>query len=171
LEREEVRPWIELIDVSSVIAETVDQYARLSGDRHIFVAKDCDSSEVMADPELLRLAVSQLLDNACKYSTPGSTVTLKISREHDQIALRVLSNGNPIPSSERTKIFDRFYRGLEGRRAGPGSGLGLFVARKIALALGGGLDLDSDPGSPEATTFRLVLPVPENEREHLATAV
>ena len=171
LEREEVKPWIELIDVSSVIADTVDQYARLSSGRHISVIKDCESSEVMADPELLRLAVSQLLDNACKYSTPGSTVTLKISHERDQIAIRVLSNGNPIPSSERSKIFDRFYRGLDGRRAGPGSGLGLFVARKIALALGGGLDLDNDSGSAEGTTFRLVLPVPENERDHLATAV
>jgi len=171
LEREEVRPWIELIDVSSVIADTVDQYARLSADRHISVVKDCESSEVMADPELLRLAVSQLLDNACKYSTPGSTVTLKISREHDQIAIRVLSNGNLIPSSERSMIFDRFYRGLDGRRVGPGSGLGLFVARKIALALGGGLDLDSDPGTPEGTAFRLVLPVPENERDHVATVV
>jgi two-component system sensor histidine kinase KdpD len=171
LEREEVRPWMELIDVSSVIADTVDQYARLSSNRSISVVKDCESSEVMADPELLRLAVSQLLDNACKYSTPGSTVTLKISREHDQIAVRVLSDGNPIPSGERSKIFDRFYRGLEGRRVGPGSGLGLFVARKIAVALGGGLDLDSNPGTPASTAFRLVLPVPENEREHLATAV
>jgi two-component system sensor histidine kinase KdpD len=171
LEREEVKPWMELIDVSSVIADTVDQYARLSAGRRISVIKACESSEVMADPELLRLAVSQLLDNACKYSTPGSTVTLKISREHDQIAIRVLSDGNPIPSSERNKIFDRFYRGLDGRRVGPGSGLGLFVARKIAVALGGGLDLDSDPGTPESTAFRLVLPVPENERDHVATAV
>src|SRR5579871_3009077 len=171
LEREEVKPWIELIDVSSVIADTVDQYSRLSADRSIAVVKECETSEVMADPDLLRLAVSQLLDNACKYSTPGSTVTLKISREQDQIAVRVLSTGNPIPSSERGKIFDRFYRGLEGRRLGPGSGLGLFVARKIALALGGGLDLDSEPEAAEGTAFRLVLPVPESERDSVGAAV
>jgi two-component system sensor histidine kinase KdpD len=171
LEREEVKPWMELIDVSSVIADTVDQYARLSADRRISVVRDCESNEVMADPELLRLAVSQLLDNACKYSTPGSTVTLKISREQDQIVVRVLSSGNPIPSGERTKIFDRFYRGLDGRRVGPGSGLGLFVARKIALALGGGLDLDSEPGTPDGTAFRLVLPVPESERDNVAATV
>ena len=140
LEREEVKPWIELIDVSSVLADTADQYARLSADRHISVIRSCESSEAMADPELLRLAVSQLLDNACKYSTPNSTVTVRISREQDQIAVRVLSIGNPIAPSERNKIFDRFYRGLDGRRMGPGSGLGLFVARKIALALGGNLD-------------------------------
>jgi signal transduction histidine kinase len=149
----------------------VDQYSRLSADRSIAVVKECETSEVMADPELLRLAVSQLLDNACKYSTPGSTVTLKISRERDQIAVRVLSDGNPIPSSERNKIFDRFYRGLEGRRLGPGSGLGLFVARKIVLALGGGLDLESASGGAASTAFRILLPVPENERDHVAAAV
>ena len=171
LEREEVKPWMELIDVSSVIADTVDQYSRLSADRSIAVVKECETSEVMADPDLLRLAVSQLLDNACKYSTPGSTITLKISREEDQIVVRVLSTGNPIPSSERGKIFDRFYRGLEGRRLGPGSGLGLFVARKIVLALGGGLDLENSSGAAAGTAFRLVLPVPENERDHVATAV
>jgi signal transduction histidine kinase len=125
----------------------------------------------MADPELLRLAVSQLLDNACKYSSPGSTVTLRIAREDDHIAVHVISSGNPIPAGEKGKIFDRFYRGTDGRRVGPGSGLGLFVARKIALALGGGLDLDTDSAAAEGTAFRLRLPVPESERDHVAAAV
>ena len=172
LEREEIRPWIELIDVSSVVTDTADQYARLSAGHRISVVKECDSSEVMADPELLRLAVSQLLDNACKYSTLGSIVTLSISREQDEIAIRVLSSGNPIPSSERSRIFERFYRGVDGRRVGPGSGLGLFVARKIALALGGSIELDSDnPGAAHGTVFRLALPVPERERDDVAAAV
>jgi two-component system sensor histidine kinase KdpD len=165
LEREEVKPWIELIDVSSVLVDTAHQYARLSAGRRIALIKDCESSEAMADPDLLRLAVSQLLDNACKYSTPESTVTLKISRESERIAIRVLSDGNPIPASERAKIFDRFYRGADGIRVGHGSGLGLFVARKIALALGGGLELDSEHGAQESTAFRLVLPVPESDRD------
>jgi two-component system, OmpR family, sensor histidine kinase KdpD len=160
LEQEEVKPWIEVVDVSSVIAETVDQYARVSADRRISVIKDCESSEVMADPELLRLAVSQLLDNACKYSSPGLGITLTISHENSQIAVRVLSTGNPIPVGERGRIFDRFYRGIDGRRVGPGSGLGLFVARKIAIALGGGLELEANHGAFEGTTFRLELPVP-----------
>jgi two-component system sensor histidine kinase KdpD len=172
LEREEIRPWIELIDVYSVVGETVDQYARLSAGRRIAIVRDCDSSEVMADPELLRLAVSQLLDNACKYSSPGSTVTLSIAREHGEVAVRVLSSGNPIPASERSQIFERFYRGIDGRRVGPGSGLGLFVARKIALALGGSIELDSDnPGAAHGTVFRLALPVPARERDDVAAAV
>jgi two-component system sensor histidine kinase KdpD len=171
LEREEVKPWMELIDVSSVLADTVDQYTRTTADRRISLVKGCDSTEVLADPELLRLAVSQLLDNACKYSTPGSTVTLSITRERDYIAVRVLSRGNPIPPGEKHKIFDRFYRGMDGRRSGPGTGLGLFVARKIALALGGNLDLDTEPGPADGAAFRLVLPVPESERDDVAAAV
>jgi two-component system, OmpR family, sensor histidine kinase KdpD len=172
LEREEIKPWIELIDVSAVVAETVDQYARLSAGRRIVVSQECASTDVMADPELLRLAISQLLDNACKYSTPGSIVSLKIAREHDGIVVRVVSNGNPIPTTERNRIFERFYRGIDGRRSGPGSGLGLFVARKIALALGGSIDLDDeDPGATNGTVFRLALPVPERERDDIAAAV
>jgi two-component system sensor histidine kinase KdpD len=171
LEREEVRPWIELIDLGAVISDTVDQYARLSSSRRISVVRECDSSAVLADPELLRLAVSQLLDNACKYSTPGSTISLSISRQGDSLAVRVLSPGNPIPSVERNKIFDRFYRGTDARRRVPGSGLGLFVARKIALALGGSLDLDSEFGSAEGVVFLLLLPVPENDRHGIPAAV
>jgi two-component system sensor histidine kinase KdpD len=170
LEREEVKPWMELMDLGAVISDTVEQYAKLSSGRHISLIKECDSSEVLADPELLRLAVSQLLDNACKYSRPGSTITLSIAREDDFLAVRVLSPGNPIPFSERSKIFDRFYRGMDARQRVPGSGLGLFVARKIMLALGGNLDLDSEFRSSEAVVFRLLLPVPESER-HVAAAV
>ena len=171
LEREEVKPWMELIDLASVLSDTVDQYTKFSTGHTISVVNECDSSEVNADPELLRLAVSQLLDNACKYSAPESTVTLHIAREGDAIAVRVLSKGNPIPLHERSKIFDRFYRGMDSRHVTSGSGLGLYVARKIALALGGNLDLDSEHGLSEGSAFRLILPVPESERHGVATAV
>jgi signal transduction histidine kinase len=86
--------------------------------------------------------------------------------------VRVLSSGNPIPAAERHQIFDRFYRGVDGRRSGPGSGLGLFVARKIALALSGTIELDADhPGAVNGTVFRLALPVPERERDDVAAIV
>ncbi|HXP87368.1 MAG TPA: ATP-binding protein [Bryobacteraceae bacterium] len=174
LEQEEVRPWMELMDLASVIEETVEPYARMSAERSICVVKECNSSDVQADPELIRLLVGQLLDNACKYSTPGSPVTLRVSRQGDQLALRVFSSGNPIDASEKPKIFDRFYRGAGGQRRAPGSGLGLFVARKIALAHGGRLELEDDDPA-DGTVFCLSLPVPEperrSERNDIATAV
>jgi two-component system sensor histidine kinase KdpD len=172
LEREEIKPWMEQIDLGAAIADTVEYYMRVSAGRQISVIKECDSAEIMADPELLRLAVSQLLDNACKYSAPESTITLTIKRSGPRIVVRVISPGNPIPANERNQIFDRFYRGTDARRSVPGSGLGLFVARKIAVALGGTLELDTELDSIEGVVFRLMFPIAESERHDLvATAV
>ena len=164
LEQAEVKPWMELMDLSSVIAETAEQYAKLWPTHNISIVKECESSNVLADPELIRLLVSQLLDNACKYSTPGSPVTLRVSHRDVYVALRVRSGGNAIQPSEKQRIFDRFYRGVGGRRMAPGSGLGLFVSRKIALAHGGRLELDTEDATADGTAFCLMLPIPENER-------
>jgi two-component system sensor histidine kinase KdpD len=171
LEREEIKPWMELMDVSSVISHTIEQYARASAEREISVVKECGSSEVLGDPELVRLAMSQLLDNACKYSLPGSAITVSVGRERDYIAVRVLSNGNEIPVAERQKIFDRFYRGNDSHRMASGTGLGLYVARKIALAHGGKLELDSERAPADGAAFCLLLPVPESERHERTTDV
>ena len=169
LEREEVKPWMELIDIAPILADTVEQYSRLSSDRRISVVKRCDSSEVLADPDLLRLAVSQLLDNACKYSPSGSPVDLIITRQKGQVAVRVQSRGAAITSTEKNRIFERFYRGAEARRMAPGTGLGLYVARKIALAHGGNLDLDNEDSMSEGATFCLTIPI-QNERDDVAAA-
>jgi two-component system sensor histidine kinase KdpD len=167
LEREEVKPWMELVDISTVVADTLEQYSRLTAERPITIAKECSSSEVVADPELLRLALSQLLDNACKYSPPGSPVLLKISREDNRISVRVISDGTPIANLEKARIFERFYRGTEARRMAAGTGLGLYVARKIALAHGGSLELDNEPPGGGGTTFRLSIPVLEGDRNNV----
>jgi two-component system sensor histidine kinase KdpD len=163
LEQEEIRPWMELTHFATVVADAVLQYSRLSGDRRINVLERCHSTDVLADPDLLRLAISQLVDNACKYSTPGSAVDLVISKQEDRISLRVLSTGTPISSSERAHIFERFYRGVDARRVTPGTGLGLFVARKIAIAHGGNLELDSEPSGDSSVAFLMTIPIPESE--------
>jgi len=160
LEREEVKPWMELIDVGSVVSDTVGQYSRLSASRRISFVKTCDSNEVLADPELLRLAVSQLLDNACKYSPAGSPVELTMNRQDEFIAIRVSSSGAEISNVERLHIFERFYRG-EGARRVPGTGLGLYVARKIALAHGGNLELEANNGMNDDAVFQLKIPIPQ----------
>ena len=165
LEREEIRPWMELIDVSSLVDDIVEQYAKMSTARRFYVVKRCSSSDVLADPELLRLAVSQLLDNACKYSPAGSPVELSLRRESGHIAVRVISCGSSIPVVEKGHIFERFYRGADARHV-PGTGLGLYVARKIALAHGGGLDLESSQAPGDVTAFRLTIPIPESEGDN-----
>jgi signal transduction histidine kinase len=88
-----------------------------------------------------------------------------LESQDDTVFIRVTNNGSSIPESEQQRIFERFYRGEQARRFSAGSGLGLFVARKIALAHGGRLDLDVE-GSSEGVTFYLALPKAKNEPEN-----
>ena len=108
------------------------------------------------DPRLLKLAVKQLIDNALKYSTPGSPVSVKLQRVNGRISLDVTNHGEPIPPQEQGRIFERFYRGLGVRGRIPGSGLGLNIAHRIAEAHNGELTVVSNPGE---TTFRITLPI------------
>src|SRR5215471_3316175 len=162
LDREEVRPQMEWIDVVSLAEQSVDRYSKLRTGRGISLLKSCDSAETIADPELLRLALSQLLDNACKYSEVGSTVTLSIDTHDSVVAIRVSNTGSSIPVIERHRIFERYYRGSETKSRVSGSGLGLYVARKIALAHHGSLDLEDRTTAP-GTTFRLTVPLVKAE--------
>ena len=157
LDREEVRPQMEVVDVSGMVSDVVDQYQRLPSDRRVVFVGAQERLWAQADPELLGLALSQLLDNACKYSAPGSEITVAVDSQGEVLFIRVINSGSSIPESEQNRIFERFYRGEQARHFTSGSGLGLYVARKIALAHGGQLDLDVER-SAVGVTFYLTLP-------------
>jgi two-component system sensor histidine kinase KdpD len=158
LDREEVKPQLEFTDLSDLVRIVADQYATQWTDRRLSIQNYADATEVMADPELLQLALRQLLDNACKYSVPGSAVTVSIDGQDEWVEIRTSNRGSPIRPSERSKIFTRFYRGAETGHWTPGSGLGLYVALKIVHAHGGNLDLEVGASNEQATVFRLALP-------------
>jgi two-component system sensor histidine kinase KdpD len=145
-----------MADLVTVVAE---QYSRQWSNRKLSIRKDAVATEVMADPELLQLALRQLLDNACKYSVAGSAVTVSIDLQDEWVNILTSNSGSFIRPSERTRIFGRFYRGAEARHTAPGSGLGLYVARKIVQAHGGSLDLEMGTATYQDTAFRLALPL------------
>jgi signal transduction histidine kinase len=147
-----------------VANDIVEQYKRLPSDRLISFSRNGESIEALADPELLRLAISQLLDNACKYSIPDAEIKVEIESQGDMVYIRVSNSGSSIQEGEQQRIFERFYRGTEARRFTTGSGLGLYVARKIALAHGGMLDLDIERLN-EGVTFYLAIPKAKGETE------
>lgn len=168
LGHEDVHPRREVIDVAGVVAGVVNEYMRLSLDRRIVLEPGEDSLEALADAELLGLALSQLMDNACKYSLPGSEISVAVESKDGMIFIRVANSGSSIPESERGRVFERFYRGEEARRYTSGAGLGLYVARKIALALGGQLDLDAERPA-RGVAFYLSLPKAGGEPENSNT--
>jgi two-component system, OmpR family, sensor histidine kinase KdpD len=114
------------------------------------------AAPVLADRRMLTLAIKQLLDNALKYSTPGSPVRIAAAREGERVSIAVTDRGPGIAPADRERIFERFYRGGATQQI-PGSGLGLSIAQSIARAHGGELTLESGAGT---TTFRITLPQP-----------
>jgi two-component system, OmpR family, sensor histidine kinase KdpD len=133
------------------------------------VASSSVTIEVPADRQLLDLALTQLLDNAFKYSLPASAITVSVRAEAGFVMTSVRNKGNSIPSEEQDRIFERFYRGNRVRNLVSGSGLGLYVARKIADAHGGSLDLANDEHSRDVV-FCLKLPMVNHGHDKLANS-
>jgi two-component system sensor histidine kinase KdpD len=158
LDREEVKPRMERTSLSPLLQDLIDQHRSQFG-RPIAAKLGREMPEIMADPELLSLAVNQLLDNARKYSSPGSVVAVELGVADGAAEVRVTNGGRSIKPEEQEQIFERFFRGSATERITPGTGLGLYVARKIVRAHGGQLELDRTGPAHEATTFRIKLPV------------
>ena len=170
LDREEVKPHFELTDIAELVRQLADQYAERWPDCRFSLSRHLTPAEALADAELLRLAVGQLLDNACKYSQLGSIVKIGIDLQQDLVTVRVCNRGNPVSAKDRMKIFERFYRSAAARDLAPGSGLGLYVARKIAKAHGGNLELEGDECNEEGNAFRLTIPVHGVDSGHSVAA-
>ncbi|TML15754.1 MAG: GAF domain-containing protein [Actinobacteria bacterium] len=111
---------------------------------------------VRGDRDRLRQVLGNLLDNAVKYSPAGGEVEVEALAENGRISVEVRDRGPGIASEHYALIFEKFGR-VRGEHAKPGTGLGLFIARSIAEAHGGSLEVR--PREGEGTAFALELPV------------
>ncbi len=114
---------------------------------------------LMGNPEELRTAVANLLENAVKYSLPRPEIVVDLlTPDMDSVLLRVRDNGVGIEHAELKRIFKRFYRAQSrGAEQVKGTGLGLFIVRSIARRHGGEITAESD-GEGRGSTFTLRLP-------------
>jgi signal transduction histidine kinase len=113
---------------------------------------------VRGDRDRLRQILINLIDNAVKYSSPGEEVRVEAQSSNSRVVIEVCDRGPGIPAEHQRVIFEKFGRLQTGQTAKPGTGLGLFIARSIAEAHGGSLEVRSHPEQSGAT-FTLSLPV------------
>jgi len=153
LQREDislVRIAKEASSVVEVLAEEKQQHIDIEGDANLVVS---------VDRLILRQAIVNLLDNAIKYSPPGSHILVRVQNGGDkQVSLDVIDQGPGIPSEHQPYVFDRFFRVDKARtREWGGAGLGLSITRWAVEVHGGDISLKSEEG--QGSTFRVSLPI------------
>jgi two-component system sensor histidine kinase KdpD len=125
-------------------------------DHPLRIINETPDSYVWADGRLLEMALLQLLDNASKYASPRSTITLRVTSTDTEVVFNVQNEGSFIAPEERLRIFQRFYRSPGSQHKAPGTGIGLSVAKRIADAHTGRVWAESD--AEANTTFFFALP-------------
>jgi two-component system, OmpR family, sensor histidine kinase KdpD len=120
-----------------------------------------------ADPILLEQALGQIIDNAVKYSQAGSMVTVGARIQGASVVLSVQDEGIGLVGDERTRLWERFFRGERSASNVPGSGLGLWIAKAFVTANGGEIDAFSQ-GADRGTVVSIRLPAAEPQSQDLA---
>ena len=145
----------ESVDLARLVRDSVSA-AELAQDE-VRVSADVGPgvTEIRGDGERLRQLFDNLVSNAVKFSQTGQEVRVTLAGENGVVRIAVRDQGPGIPPEHQGLIFEKFGRAAAGH-AKPGTGLGLFIARSIAEAHGGSLDVQSVVGS--GTTFTVTLP-------------
>ncbi|HEX3667661.1 MAG TPA: ATP-binding protein [Acidimicrobiia bacterium] len=159
------RPTREPVPVHVVLHEAAER-VRGAADAvgiPLSVAPVATDLVVAGDRSQLVSAVTNLLDNAVKYSEPGEPVEVDATVGDSSICISVRDHGIGIPARDLERIFERFYRVDRARsRATGGTGLGLSIVRHVAQAHGGDVTVESTEG--EGSTFRLRVPLPSSKK-------
>jgi PAS domain S-box-containing protein len=147
-----------LVDVLAVARKTVGDFLAEHGHRDIILHVSGDGHVTRGDEVWVEQILSNLLSNAIKYSPAELPIEVAVVRTGDRIELAVTDRGPGIPEQERERIFERFKRlGDHMTRSQGGTGLGLYIARQLARAIGGDLSVRSAAG--QGATFTLTLSV------------
>jgi signal transduction histidine kinase len=114
---------------------------------------------IKGDLTLLEIMINNLIDNAIKYSPKQETINIRIGKnvQHNMASIMFEDKGAGIPEKERERIFDKFYRlGNEATKGAKGTGLGLYLVKRICTAHGGKIEVREN--QPQGTVFEILLP-------------
>ncbi|HEY5527374.1 MAG TPA: ATP-binding protein [Candidatus Anoxymicrobiaceae bacterium] len=142
-------------DIPDIIGVAVSEYEEEWKMRPLEIQTQEDLPLIKVDCQLLSQVLSNLIDNAIKYSPQGSEVRIAASADENSVVLSVADRGQGISNQNREKVFEKFYR-LQTPMNVSGTGLGLSICKGIVEAHGGGIRVEDNPGG--GSVFVLTLP-------------
>ena len=159
IERSDFRPEADAIDLADTVLRAAGLLAVRAANHQVTIDAAAPGQPVMARGDFRRIlqVLINLLSNAIRHSPQGGTVWIRCEREGDIAAVIVADAGDGIAPEDQERIFNRFER--LGLRDGTGSGLGLYISRRLARAMGGDLGVDSAP--MQGARFVFTLPAGE----------
>jgi two-component system sensor histidine kinase KdpD len=150
------------VGVGSLIEEVVDSLRDRLATMKVQIELANENMVLCCDRQLMVMLLTQYIDNACKYSIFGTTITIRVAHVNKEAIFSVHSYGPVIPIADRERIFERYYRASTYSNRASGTGIGLSVAKRVALIHGGYVWVTSD--EIEGTTFYVAIPAPVLKR-------
>jgi PAS domain S-box-containing protein len=150
------------VEVPEVVRKVVANQRSYTDRHQIDVEVDDDLPVITADQDKLDQILTNLLNNAIKYSPDGGTIHVKVHRDNDSVVFSISDPGIGIPAEHLPKVFQRFHRVDTGdtRKAG-GTGIGLYLVKHLVEAHGGEIGVESEVGKGSTFTFKLPEKPPE----------
>lgn len=152
---EEIHLARQEVDLAELVRSVLDAF-RMAHPQRVLIDSPTDIPTVQGDPEFLRVALANLIDNAIKYSPANGDIRVCLSAEPTRVTLSVQDQGAGMSAEAVARAFDRYWRG-DAAGTISGTGLGLYLVRRIAQAHGGDVSIESAPG--QGSRFTLSLPL------------
>ena len=151
------RGWV---DVGDVLRTAIARAERSLSSRPIATSIAADLPLVRGDARLLEQVIFNILDNADKYSAAGAGVRVEAGLAGGELVIAVTDEGPGIPKEDLERVFEKFYRGVQGDGRAPGTGLGLSICRGVITAMDGSIKAESPVADEHGTRIVIRLPVP-----------
>jgi two-component system, OmpR family, sensor histidine kinase KdpD len=145
------------VSVSSILEEVLLMLKDRLASMKVAIEMQDESLMLNCDHQLVNMLLTQYIDNACKYSILGTTITIRVAVSKSEVIFSVHSFGPAIPMADRERIFERYYRSSKSTNRASGTGIGLSVAKRVAQVHGGHVWVTSDEAT--GTTFYASIPV------------
>ena len=161
IDSREYKPIFHSIDIASAVSRNIESMKINAEKKQLGIFFECPDlmAPVSADLMMINRIITNLLDNAIKYTDPGGDISVKVSDTDDSVVIQIMDTGTGIPAQHLSKIFDPFYR-VHGDSEG--SGLGLSIVKTMVEAHGGNIWVESIPGKGSSFIFTL----PKHEQGH-----